>query len=753
MKTSLVFFAAFALTVIARPADAHKGLTFQGYLKDANGQLVTASNVTMTSRLVSPNGCVLMEETHSGVAINSGFFTVVIGSGTRTGADKSLALKDVFSNTTARAAFDTLNGAAGSCNYTPTANDARQVALAFTVGADSIEANFNIRANAYAVWSEVAEDASKLGGKPAAEFIQTSANVTQSGLESFMTSVAGNSISGSSIASLPWSKLTSIPSPLATIGGLSCANGQVLKMTGAAWACATDATGGGGGGGSGTVTDVTSSNAYITIATSTSTPALTLNVGTTANTVAAGDDSRFGNASEITSLVSTGIVQRNGAASYSTVTVNPPLAYAAGTLGVTTGTTSGTLAAGDDARFGNATKIQSAAVDVTGLATNNSLKYDGTKWIPYAPATGTLTGVSSANAYLSVTGTTAPSLTLNVGTAANTVAAGNDSRFGDASKLNGTIVDSTGLASGKVLQYDGTQWTPTTLSSGATSLSGLSDVKISSGNANILFYPGSTPPTPSSSGIIAIGKNTVQNITSAHDTIAIGDAAGRNITTGYDNVLIGTTVGFTTGYRNVAIGSAAGQNATTGANNVMIGRMAGRNATGDTNILIGNAAGMGATFTAGSNNILIGADIDVPASGTNNYLSIANMIYGNISTGTVGIGAASPRATLDVNGSVVGKAATSASATVDFASGNLQYTSLSCGAFILQNMKDGGSYTLAVQGATSGTCSFTAYSDASVTLLTTHLPPDHVSSIANTHTLYNFLVLGTHVYVSWVPGY
>jgi FtsZ-binding cell division protein ZapB len=47
------------------------------------------------------------------------------------------------------------------------------------------------------------------------------------------------------------------------------------------------------GGGSGTVTNVTSGNNYLTVATGNSTPALTVNVGVVANTVAAGDDARF----------------------------------------------------------------------------------------------------------------------------------------------------------------------------------------------------------------------------------------------------------------------------------------------------------------------------------------------------------------------------------------------------------------------------------------------------------------------------
>ena len=76
-----------------------------------------------------------------------------------------------------------------------------------------------------------------------------------------------------------------------------------------------------------------------------------------------------------------------------------------------------------------------------------------------------------------------------------------------------------------------------------------------------------------------------------------------------------------------------------------------------------------------------------------------------------------------------------------------------CGAFQLNNLKDGASYSFAVQGATVATCSFTAYSDVGVTSLTMHLPPDHTTTIASKHTLYTFMVMGTHVYASWVPGY
>ena len=70
------------------------------------------------------------------------------------------------------------------------------------------------------------------------------------------------------------------------VSGLGNA-GQVLTSNGPGADPTWQATSGG------TVTDVTSANAYITVANGTTTPELTLNVGTSTNTVAAGDDTRF----------------------------------------------------------------------------------------------------------------------------------------------------------------------------------------------------------------------------------------------------------------------------------------------------------------------------------------------------------------------------------------------------------------------------------------------------------------------------
>lgn len=68
----------------------------------------------------------------------------------------------------------------------------------------------------------------------------------------------------------------------------TCSAGAFLSSNGSGVTCSSVP-----GANGGTVTNVNSSNAYLSVSSSTSTPSLTLNVGSTANTVAAGDDSRL----------------------------------------------------------------------------------------------------------------------------------------------------------------------------------------------------------------------------------------------------------------------------------------------------------------------------------------------------------------------------------------------------------------------------------------------------------------------------
>lgn len=124
------------------------------------------------------------------------------------------------------------------------------------------------------------------------------------------------------------------------------------------------------------------------------------------------------------------------------------------------------------------------------------------------------------------------------------------------------------------------------------------------------------------------------------------------------------------------------------------------------------------------------------------------------SGGYVGVGTTSPRLGLDVNTVLLGRpAVNNGTGTIDFASGNIQYTNSSCGSFSFHNVKDGGTYTFNVKGTTSSICSFSAFSGAGTGALTVRMPPDHGSTTAGKHTIYSLMVIGTDVYVSWVAGY
>lgn len=115
------------------------------------------------------------------------------------------------------------------------------------------------------------------------------------------------------------------------------------------------------------------------------------------------------------------------------------------------------------------------------------------------------------------------------------------------------------------------------------------------------------------------------------------------------------------------------------------------------------------------------------------------------SMGKVGIGTTTPTSTLEVNGSATNTAASSSTTrSINFVTSNLAYTTASAGAFTLTGMKDGGTYTLAVQGATAGTSSFT---HAGLTFRQVN----NVATTASKHTLYTFIVMGTTVYY-WMNG-
>jgi hypothetical protein len=135
----------------------------------------------------------------------------------------------------------------------------------------------------------------------------------------------------------------------------------------------------------------------------------------------------------------------------------------------------------------------------------------------------------------------------------------------------------------------------------------------------------------------AIGSQTLMLNVSGSGNTAIGTTALSNHTTGDDNVALGffAMYGNISGDENTAIGNYA-LSSTSGSFNTAIGYGSGQQTTGSGNVFIGYQAG---TFEFGSNKLYIAN------TGTNPPL-----IYGDFSTGRVGIGTTAPTSKLQVVG-------------------------------------------------------------------------------------------------------
>lgn len=103
IKSYSTFLVSLFITFISFVVDSQvlsKGINFQGVIKTLSGRFPTFSGTTVLVKILSPNDCILREETFSGINISNGYLNLAIGRGTPTSNKLNPAreLKAVMNN-------------------------------------------------------------------------------------------------------------------------------------------------------------------------------------------------------------------------------------------------------------------------------------------------------------------------------------------------------------------------------------------------------------------------------------------------------------------------------------------------------------------------------------------------------------------------------------------------------------------------------------------------------------------------------
>ncbi len=390
-----------AITSFASPST----FTYQGRIIRDDGTPLEYGSVSFAFSIINSSGnCVIYREQRNNINMqgSKGVFDVPIGSGGTKlfPASPTFKLRDAFNNSV-------IQNCEGGSTYTPLEGDIRVLAVQFHDGTGwkEITPNAEIRSVPFASY---ADSSARLGDKLPTDFIEKTAIST-------------------------------------------CAMGQYLTFDGTNFTCQNDA------GGAGMVSDV--------------------NV--------------------------TAPLTKGGTASIPVI-------------GVSVGIAAGTVAAGNDSRFGNALKIQSVNVDPTAPTLNQVLKFDGSSWIASAlaisdvanlqtqlnnklnttmfPASCTagqsLVFQSPSNTFVcydivitesQISGSiSGAKISGNIsGNAAGFTGSLNGDVTGTQSstvvgKIHGIPVDTTAPATGEVLKYDGSKWAPAADSTNAGTVTNVS---------------------------------------------------------------------------------------------------------------------------------------------------------------------------------------------------------------------------------------------------------------------------------------
>jgi len=326
MKNMKIFLSLMFLMILAGFSAQAQEMTFHGRLVDSTTNIGLNGSILFRVQVRTPttagDSCIMYEEQITRTVTNGVYvLRLNAGIGVRTDGG-AYSLQQIFSN---KNTFGAFNLPGGTCdlgapvNWTPAATDSRRISISFYDSGTMAPGTWEPLPTQVASYVPMAIEAVNVGGfgvdslmrvvnGAGAPFNVSPLNNTQ--YTELLNTLTGNSsfylrsvdpavgFTGSLSGDVTGTQAATSVVALRgrPISAAAPAAGQTLQFNGTTWVPFTD--------GGGTVTSVTSSNAYISVATSQTTPVLTLNVGTTSGTVAAGNDSRI-----------TGAIQAGSAAS------------------------------------------------------------------------------------------------------------------------------------------------------------------------------------------------------------------------------------------------------------------------------------------------------------------------------------------------------------------------------------------------------------------------------------------------------
>ncbi|KYG65692.1 hypothetical protein AZI86_01045 [Bdellovibrio bacteriovorus] len=723
-------FIVFLILLFFQPShSAPVTLTYQGRIVRADGTPLEHQNISFLFKITDPSGqCVIYQEYVTGIDMTNskGVFDVPIGTGNvswPTGG--SFSILDSFNNNSVFSC--------GSCSgytcvssggtYSAVNTDSRLLRVQFNDGHSwkAISPDNVIRTVPYAAFSLAAQ---KLGDHGVNAFV-------------LKDSVNGNA---------------------------SCDSGSFLT-----WNATTKSFGCAGVSGSagGTVTDVTVASP-LAVSNGQSTPHITIQAASNSQHgyLTSTDWTTFNN--KLGASTSFGGDVSGTAANISVDKIkNTPLSFSS-------------LANGHILKYSAGSWVNGAisVSDISDLSTNLAGKPDYAQFPTSCTAAQTMTFVSPVGGF-TCTNIAIPASQVS-GNISGTAAGFSGSLSGDVTgtqssttvtKIRNVNVATTTPNAGDVLRYDAgtSSWVPASLPSGSGG--GVSSVSATSP----LSSSGGDTPSISLAGLSGLGTShqllgmnngasgyeyktlngTTQQVIVSHAAGSITLSTPQNIHTAATPTFAGMTLSSLSaaGIRVVASDSAGALTGLASANNAILttngsGVPGFQAISGDIfNQYVLQAGRTGGQTIYGGTAASETLTINSTSNSTRGYVLV------NPNGGHVGIGTTTPVSRLQVNGDITNAGSVNnTSVNVNFSSGNLQHTALNCQSFVLNNMKDGGAYTFAVKGTSVATCSFTAYSGLGTGALTVHMPIDHGATTSAKHTLYNFLVLGSDVYVSWSPG-